>query len=691
MLPFGIDLGMAYARIAYIDHLDRPVIVKSALGEDTVPSVVYFEAPDSVVVGREAKNSAVLFPDRVVSQIKRQLGKQVQFNFHGQPHTPETISALILKKLAQSAEASTGEQVKDVVITVPAYFGVREREATRKAGEIAGLNVLNLVPEPVAAVLHYRAFSSGDDRTVLVYDLGGSEFAATVIRLHDNDIEVVFTDGDHHLGGVDWDERIVDYLFEEFVGASSGVDPSGDEGFLQELAITAEQLKKDLSRAPVRRSLMHFHGTVTRVELTREAFEEITSGLLERTMYITQRAVVTAKARGVDRFDDVLLVGGATRMPMVAQRLKEQFGFNPRIADPDVVVVKGAARLALIEAVKVARLGDVGVDVVGSGGRKRLSDRDAQQVADQLGLTTDKVQELAEEEVPMVLGRAVGIKVVDPDDPSLSRHRIMHVLEAGTLLPTASRQLIIPTVRPNQTEMQFEVWEQVGSVTSGELEHNALLGEVRISGLPALPVGSPVEVTFRIDRIGILHVHLVDPSTRKDLHLAVELQIGSLGEEEAKQAEAQSGFFVFVSYAHADRTLARTIASQLSSHGIRVWIDEGELRAGDSLAERIAREIAKAEFVVALVSESALKSRWCQKELSLAVSGQLTQPGVRVLPLRVGDVEMPPSLGDVYYRDVDPQDPAAVVPQLVADVRSHYEERHKKPLRILPSNRTYQY
>src|SRR5215831_17292598 len=213
MATYGIDLGTTNSCIAYVDDTGRPVVLKSAVGEDTTPSVVYFESPDNVVVGRQAKDSAVLLPDLVKEMVKRQMGEDVHYRYHGQDHTPESVSALILRELARAAGEQTGETVHDVVITVPAYFGVLEREATRKAGQIAGLNVLDVLAEPVAAALDYQVLGdSAATRHIFVYDLGGGTFDTTVIRLDGDDIEAVCTDGDNRLGGADWDSKIIEFL-----------------------------------------------------------------------------------------------------------------------------------------------------------------------------------------------------------------------------------------------------------------------------------------------------------------------------------------------------------------------------------------------------------------------------------------------------------------------------------------------
>src|ERR1700733_9874371 len=244
MATYGIDLGTTQSCIAHVDQTGRAVILKNAIGEDTTPSVVYFESPENVVVGDQAKRTVLLAPHLVSELIKRQMGEDVHYTFHGQDHTPESISALILRELARAAQEQTGEEVRDVVITVPAYFGVLEREATRNAGQIAGLNVLDVLAEPVAAALDYQALGdSTDARDILVYDLGGGTFDTSVIHVESNEVSAICTDGDHKLGGADWDRAVADFLLRGFTEQYPQLDPGGDEQFMQELATTAEQLK----------------------------------------------------------------------------------------------------------------------------------------------------------------------------------------------------------------------------------------------------------------------------------------------------------------------------------------------------------------------------------------------------------------------------------------------------------------
>jgi molecular chaperone DnaK len=216
MAVYGIDLGTTYSCIASIDDVGRPTVQRNLEGTDTTPSVVFFENAENVIVGATAKDNAVLDPDHTVSLIKRDMGRDIVRHIHGFDYTPAEISAFILLKLATDAHTTTGQYARDVVITVPAYFGAAERDATRKAGQIAGLNVIDIISEPIAAAITYGVLNPDADRTILVYDLGGGTFDTTVIALRGGHIEVICTDGDHELGGADWDARLVEHLAERF-------------------------------------------------------------------------------------------------------------------------------------------------------------------------------------------------------------------------------------------------------------------------------------------------------------------------------------------------------------------------------------------------------------------------------------------------------------------------------------------
>jgi molecular chaperone DnaK len=527
-MTFGIDLGTTQSCVARIDDTGRPVIIKSALGEDTTPSVVYFESPQTVVVGRAAKDAALLEPSLVAQLVKRDMGTSTEYTFQGERHTPETISALILRELAQAAAEHTGETVRDVVITVPAYFGVAGREATRRAGEIAGLNVLDVLAEPVAAALHYQAVSSqtaSGVRHILVYDLGGGTFDTTVIRLKDDDITVICTDGDHRLGGADWDSVIADYLIDLFEAEHPGLRPRDDEQFMQDVLISAERLKKDLSVTQHHRHVMRFDGAVTRVELTREKIEELGADLLERTITVTQRAIEQARAHGIEHFDDVLLVGGMTRLPAVTRILKDRLGLRARHHEPDLAMAKGAALFALLRMVRP--------DSEKPG--------DPEDVAARIGMTVPEVMRMASKRVATVIPKGFGTRGIDGSDPLAlidpvrARQIVIHLLPANTALPADTGPYTFHTAIDNQRMVMIEVWEQSGAVESQDPGDNRKIGEGMLKNLPAnLPARTSIDVTFFMSETGKLSVHAVEPRSGRDLRF--DLQIGGLDQAGIQKA-----------------------------------------------------------------------------------------------------------------------------------------------------------
>lgn len=547
MTTYGIDLGTTYSCVASVDDTGRATITKNAMGNDTTPSVVYFESPTNVVVGEEAKNTAILFPEHVVALVKRQMGEQAVYEFHGQEYTPETVSALILRRLAQAAGEHDRTTVEDVVITVPAYFGVTEREATRRAGEIAGLNVLDVVPEPVAAALHYQSLDPEPKvRHLLVYDLGGGTFDTTVIRVEDNDVRVVCTDGDHRLGGADWDDKLTDHLLERFTTEYPDFDPGGDEQFLQDVSAAAEQLKKSLSVRETARHNLRFAGAAVRVELGRDDFEALTSDLLERTLTITERTVKAAEERGVTGFDDVLLVGGMTRMPAITATLRERFGFEPHLHEPDLAVAKGAALFALVRQIKnVLATGDAEQEGSTAESHDGTTSRErVEEVGHRLGMTGGQVERLADKTITGVSPRAFGVKTVDSSDPVFerapesARSYVSHLLLANTPLPATVKDGYA-TVWPDQKEVFVEVWEQAGSVASEEMEHNVPIGDAMLTGLPAGPAGTPLQVEFHLSETGLLSVSAWEPESGSRIEF--DIRIGGMSEEGVEQARSAVG------------------------------------------------------------------------------------------------------------------------------------------------------
>lgn len=505
---FGIDLGTTHSCIAHIDSSGKPVIVPNAVGDDVTPSVVYFEAPEQVLVGVAAKNSAVLAPHQVAQLVKRDMGSAgVSYTYFGRTYTPEEVSALVLKELARCGQQATGVPVRDVVITVPAHFGVAEREATRRAGQIAGLNVLDIIHEPVAAALHYGADDRGPGtRHVLVCDLGGGTYDTTVIRIEGDDIRVLCTDGDPRLGGADWDARIRDYLIDSFTDQHPRLDPRADEEFGQDVAQRAELLKKELSRAVARQTELRFAGAAARVELTRERLEELTADLFDRVIAVTERTLAKARRHKVDRFDEVLLVGGMTRVPAVARLLRERLELEARPHEPDLAVAKGAALFAVLH-----------------------SGAPATEVADELGISRDRAESLTRTTPATVVPRGIGVKAVDPSDPMFetdpmrARQVVWHLLTANTPLPADSKPYPFAVVLDNQRMVQIEVWEQSGQEESMDVAANSFVGKGFLRDLPPRPAGSPFSVRFYMSETGTLTVHAEEPESGAKVRFDLEI------------------------------------------------------------------------------------------------------------------------------------------------------------------------
>jgi molecular chaperone DnaK len=534
-MVYGIDLGTTQSCVARIDETGKPAIVKNEAGEDTTPSVVWFESPDNVIIGRAALNQSLVEPDQVAQLVKRDMGTSARYTFHGQRHTPETVSALILRELASVAKKEAGEPVRDVVITVPAYFGVAEREATRRAGQLAGLTVLDVLQEPVAAAMHYQAVSdsAGGPRHILVCDLGGGTYDTTVIRLDGDDITVVCTDGDPRLGGADWDQAIATYLRGQFTAEHPELRPERDAQFLQDLLIDAERLKRELSAAQSRRYIARFGGQVTRVELTRETVERLTEDLLDKVIAVTERTTAAARRMGVAAFDEVLLVGGMTRFPAVARALKERLGLETRLHEPELAVAKGAALFALLRTVRPA---------VGPAAA-------AADVAAATGLSVPQVERLSSAKVATVVPRGFGVRGIDArdplaiTDPARARQIVLHLLPANTPLPADTGPFTFYTAAENQRVVGIEVWEQAGPVESEDPSENRKIGEGTLRNLPArLPSRSPFEVTFYMSETGQLTVHAIEPGSESEVRF--ELQIGDLNPaemEKARQSVARYG------------------------------------------------------------------------------------------------------------------------------------------------------
>ena len=538
---FGIDLGTTYSAIAYVDEHGRPVIVPNQESERITPSVALFDG-DAIIVGNTAKESAKVEPDRVVSRIKQHMGDpHFVFEYDGQAYGPEDISSFILRKVVGDAEIALGlgegETITDVVITCPAYFGTPEREATANAGALAGLNVRAVLNEPTAAAIAY-GLEQETDQVVLVYDLGGGTFDVTMIEIKDRLIRVICTGGDHRLGGALWDEAIVMFLADQF-RAETGLDddPMDDAEVLNDLFLQAERGKKTLTqrdKAPFR---VTHAGQSVRVELDRSKFEEITKHLMDRTIELTREMLQDAKAKGHERFDALILVGGATRMPMVRERLVAEFEAEPVSFDPDEAVAKGAALFGFKESIQqqVAEFLPGGGEA-GSFDPSAVSEAEMRQALDEVeratGFTlTGPVRELVSTQIVNVLSKSLGVVARDDD----GRDVVVYLLPRNGEVPMERAQEF-GTDQADQAGVDIRV--MAGERDSPEPNDCQEVGVAQLSLPAGLPQRSPIRVTFGITRDGRLTVNAVDLAGGASIDVAFETEAVMNAEEVAERSSA---------------------------------------------------------------------------------------------------------------------------------------------------------
>lgn len=469
----GIDLGTTNSCMAVMEG-GKATVIANAEGVRTTPSVVGFAKNGERLVGEAAKRQAVTNPDRTISSIKRHMGSDYKVDIDGKAYTPQEISAMILQKLKADGEAYLGEKITEAVITVPAYFNDAQRQATKDAGKIAGLEVKRIINEPTAAALAY-GLDEGKEQKIMVYDLGGGTFDVSIIEIGDGVIEVKSTNGDTHLGGDDYDQRIINYLVSEFK-AKEGIDLSGDKMAMQRLKEAAEKAKKELSSTTTSNINLPFitanadGAKHLDINLTKAKFEELTNDLTEKTAIPVQNALKDAGYSPSD-INKVLLVGGSTRIPAVQEKVKSLMGQEPsKTLNPDECVALGAS----IQGGKLA--GDAG---------------------------------------------AGDILLLDVTPLTLSIETMggvaTHLIERNTTIPTKKSQ-VFSTAADNQTAVDI-------NVVQGEREFakdNKSLGTFRLDGIMPAPRGVPqIEVTFDIDANGIVNVSAKDKGTGKENHITI--------------------------------------------------------------------------------------------------------------------------------------------------------------------------
>jgi molecular chaperone DnaK (HSP70) len=515
---FGIDLGTTYSAVAHIDEFDRPTVVPNDINEPTTPSAVYFESEDNVVVGVEARNMAEIEPEAVVQFVKRFMGRRDEFLFEhdGRQYEPEEISAIILKGLVEKARQTLDDDVTDVVITVPAYFDEAQRVATRNAGVMAGLNVLDIVNEPIAAAFSYGVQNKDTEETILVYDLGGGTFDVSVIRVDSEGVRILVTGGNHELGGKDWDDRLINWLataFEE----ENGVNPLTDPHAHQELRMKAESVKKRLSQKMKDPFTFSFAGNHSRIEVTREKLEEITADLLDQTVQVTKETIEELKEKvGSDSIHRILLVGGSSLMPMVKERIDSEFGVESQIHDPAECVAKGAA----VWAVK-ARIDNlaqsVGYDTQTGDGDKQAFDEVLEAEMDDLSVR--------DREFYLGLPGKTGGNVSSHTYGLLAWDQGMEIV-----VPLITRNSEIPfilesqpgqfgTAENNQTTIEIVMMESDGD--SLDPDDCKEIGRGTVELPPGIPRGSEVEIRFDYAGDGTMMLAAREVTSNSECEVAI--------------------------------------------------------------------------------------------------------------------------------------------------------------------------
>lgn len=522
---FGIDLGTTYSCISYMKD-GRATLCASKEGEYTTPSVVQMEPSEPApVVGKTAKETSLFYPEYTIQFVKSKIGIVESFEIGDEDNkrtvTPIEISAEILKKLAADAAADSNMSVKDVVITVPAYFGNNERDATMQAGKLAGLNVIGLVEEPTAAAFYYLCEKNDADATVCVFDLGGGTFDITAIQKKGTEIKVITSEGDHDLGGKNWDDALITLVEEKFRDATdmSEDETLDDEEFMQKLQLGCEQAKKQLSSATTASIPLNFDRQHrANIVITREEFDQVTSTLLERSLVLTRQVFAYLREKGIN-VDKLLLVGGSSRMPQVEAALKKEFSGTVDeilVNEPDFSVAKGASiycAWAMLNQIDVDKEFDTGV--VSENGEAVTEKVIDKHVDEESGSTIFSIEgtdgskrevvvpqlpgTLQDIEIKTVATKSFGIRVLINGE-----NKISNLILKDTVLPAVFEQSF-GTNYNDQRDLSIALYQSDLRDSVYDPEYGIVIGNSALTGLPeGLPANSPVNIKIELSTDGVI-------------------------------------------------------------------------------------------------------------------------------------------------------------------------------------------